>query len=821
MRKILKFGGSSVGSPERIIDVIEIVHAAQKHSNFIAVVVSAFGGVTDHLISTCRQAAAGKEEYKNALHEIIERHLSAARKLIHSNHLPKALKTLEEKFHELRNVLEGIFLVRELTPKTLDLIMSFGERFCAFIIAQAAQSQIQNVTYLDARDLIKTDRSFNNAQIDFEKTNHLIQAHFKDHKQNTLSIITGFISSSKENETTTLGRGGSDYTAAVFGAALSADIIEIWTDVDGVMTADPRKEPSAFTIPEMSYKEAMEMSYFGAKVIHPPTIVPALEKNIPLLIKNTFNAEAPGTFISNVPSKNESAICGISSIDNIVLLSVQGGGMVGVCGIAKRLFGALADKGINIILISQGSSEHSICIAVSAAHGEAAKEAIEKEFLLEIRAHMIEEVFIEKNLSVIAVVGEKMRLSTGTSGKLFGSLGKNGVNITAITQGSSEINITVVVKKEDEVKAIRAIHEGFFLSKRASVNVFLIGTGLIGKALLENIHQHSLINYNERALDIHIRAIANSTNMLFNPTAEELQNWDQSLRQSTEKSHIKHFVEKMIHQNLINAVFVDCTSSQEITEEYIHILNANISIVTPNKKANSGPYITYQTLKALSSKKGVDFYYGSNVGAGLPIISTINELVRSGDKVLKMEAILSGTLSYLFNTFVEGTHFSEILQQAQAQGYTEPDPRDDLNGMDVARKLLILARESGYPLEMSDITIDSIVPEEYFKASSVKEFYDMLKKYDSNMSEKLLFAKKCGKALRYIARFENGKGRVALEAVDAKHPFYHLSQNDNIIAITSHFYKETPLVIKGQGAGAIVTAGKVFGDIVKIGLEHF
>ncbi|MFA6915092.1 MAG: bifunctional aspartate kinase/homoserine dehydrogenase I [Parachlamydiales bacterium] len=818
MRKILKFGGSSVGSIDRIKRVIDIVKAAQLECSFVAIVVSAFGGVTDHLVSASKQAASGKEEYKNSLLELVERHLTAAHALIAPAYLTEALKVLETKFHELSNVLEGIYLIHELSPKTMDLIMSFGERLCAFIIYNAALPDIPQAQYLDARDLIKTDRSFNAGQVDFEKTNHNIRQYFE--ASNSLNIITGFIASSKENETTTLGRGGSDYTAAIFGAALGVNVIEIWTDVDGVMTADPRKEPFAFTIPEMSYKEAMEMSYFGAKVIHPPTIVPALEKNIPLLIKNSLTPTSSGTFISSTASKNNAAICGISSIDNVVLLSVQGGGMVGVCGIAKRLFGALAEKNINIILISQGSSEHSICFAVSAAYGDSAKEAIEKEFSLEMRAHMIEDVIMEKNLSVIAIVGENMRMSTGTAGKLFSALGKNGINIIAIAQGSSELNITVVVKKEDEVKAIRAIHEGFFLSKKATVNVFLIGTGLIGKALLENIHNHSRIDYEERNLDIHLIGIANSSHMVFNTQGIPLDNWNDLLDHSTEKMHIKHFIEKMQHQNTVNAVFVDCTSSQDITDHYEDILDTNISIVTPNKKANSGSYENYKKLNKLSSKKGVDFSYGSNVGAGLPIISTIDELVRSGDKVTKIEAILSGTLSFLFNTFTTETHFSETLKNAQEQGFTEPDPRDDLNGMDVARKLLILARECGYPLEISDILIEKIVPEEYLQAPSVAEFYSKLKSYDHKMSEKLLQAKQAGKVLRYVAKFENGKGKVSLEELGVDHPFYHLSKNDNIIAITSNFYKDTPLVIKGQGAGATVTAGKIFGDIVRIGLEQ-
>lgn len=803
MSRILKFGGSSVGSPERIRSVIEIIRNAEDP---IGVVVSAFGGVTDQLIRLGRSASLGNTD-QELLKEVQERHKVSAKLLIREVHLSEALQGLDQTFLELKGILEGVSLIRELSAKTLDLIMSFGERLSAFIISKS----IPGARFVDARELIKTDQKFGMARVDFEKSNRSIQNAFQSP---ALSVITGFIGSSKENETTTLGRGGSDYTAAIIGAALDVKVIEIWTDVDGVMTADPRKEPYAFSIPEMSYKEAMEMSYFGAKVIHPPTIVPALEKGIPLCIKNTFNPKAPGTLISSTSAENKPIISGISSIDNAALLCLQGSGMVGVCGIAKRLFGALAEKGINIILISQGSSEHSISVAVAPSFVDLALEAIENEFALEMRAHIIDEVAVEKNLSVIAVVGENMCRTPGIAGKLFDALGKNGINVIAITQGSSELNISIVIKREDEIKAIRVIHEAFFLSPRKTLHVFLVGLGLIGGTLLKQVHAQAKRLIEEYALDIRFAGLANSRTMNFNPQGFPLENWQECLAQG-KKMDIDAFIEQMQGLNLINTVFVDCTSSQSIADAYEKILNSSISIVTPNKKANSGSYKSYKVLKEIAAKKGVHFRYGSNVGAGLPIISTINELVRSGDKVLKIEAILSGTLSYLFNAFTEGKAFSDVVLEAQKKGYTEPDPREDLIGMDVQRKLLILARESNYALEMEDIDVRKFLPEECFEAPSVEDFYRCLKSYDGQMESLRKKAEEEGKRLRFIGRLENGKGIISLEAVDIEHPFYHLAGNDNIIAITSEFYRDHPLVIKGQGAGAKVTAGKVFADLIK------
>lgn len=810
--RILKFGGSSVGTPERIRKSIEIIKAAFYLTPSMAVVVSAFGGVTDHLIAMSKMALSGDTSYKKILVELGERHKNCACQLI-QDELFETLKFIDEKFRQLDQLLEGICILKDFSLKTLDHIMSFGEILSAYIISKAIRSHLPS-SFLDARTIIITDRSFGHAHVNFEATNKNIQDYFN--KNHEVPIITGFIGSSPDGETTTLGRGGSDYSAAIVGAALNVNIIEIWTDVNGVMTADPRKEPYAFPIPRMSYQEAMEMSHFGAKVIHPPTIVPALKKRIPLLIKNSFIPESPGTFIGLESADNGAPICGISSIDDVVLLCIKGSGMVGVCGIAKRLFGALAEKSINIILISQGSSEHSICFAIAPVFVEAAKEAIHKEFSLEIQANLIDGLYIERDLSVIAVVGEKMCKTPGISSKLFGALGKNGINVIAIAQGSSELNISIVVGNKDESKALRAIHESFFLSPKTTLNLFLVGTGLIGTTLLQQIEKNATRLNQEYGLDIRLVGLANSRSMAFNPQGFALEHRDKVLEQSQEKMNIDHFVQKMIQLNLSNSAFVDCTSSQIVTHAYESILNANIAIVTPNKKANSGTYQDYVKLQALAAKKGVKFLYGSNVGAGLPIISTVQELIQSGDKILKIEAILSGTLSYLFNAFTRKSPFSEMVQKAQKNGYTEPDPREDLSGMDVMRKLLILARECGSSMEMDEIDIQPILPEDCFQASSVEEFYARLKNCDEKLANLLALAENEKKVLRYIASFEDGKGNISLQMVGSEHPFYHLSGTDNMIAIRSEFYSENPLVIKGQGAGAEVTAGKVFGDLIKL-----
>lgn len=811
--RILKFGGSSVSSPERIKNIIKIIQKKHEQSQKLAVVVSAFGGVTDELIRIGHEASGQNIHYQEDLKRLFERHRGAAEALVDKKDYDAVHEKLQEFFNELSQAFQGVYLIKEMSKRSLDFIMSFGERLSAFIISQGLKTVIPSAVFLDAREMIKTNRHFGAAVVDYGQTYDLIPKKMAD--TGFLPIITGFIGSTDSGETTTLGRGGSDFTASIMGAALNVEEIEIWTDVDGVMTADPRKVEQAFAIPEMSYQEALEMSHFGAKVIHPPTIAPALQRNIPIRIKNTFNSDAEGTLITHKRRKQGGVLCGISSIDSIALLRVEGSGMVGVSGVAARLFNALAKKEINVILISQGSSEHSICFAVIPQSAKQAKEAIEEEFSLERLAGLIDPVVMEKNLSIVAAVGEKMRNTPGVAGRLFGALGRNGINVTAMVQGSSEYNISIVVDKPDETKALNVIHEEFFLSQTSVLNVFLVGTGLIGKTLLEQMIDQNSTLREEYGIEIRLVGLANSQNMCFLESGMEVMNWKEFLAKSPEKMDIDQFIKKMKELNLINCVFVDCTSSEEMANAYQEILEANISIVTPNKKANSGPYAIYKILKDLSCRKKVRFIYETNVGAGLPIISTVVDLLKSGDKILKIEAILSGTLSFLFNTWMKGKKFSEALREAQEKGFTEPDPRDDLNGKDVMRKLLILARESGYPLEIEDISLEPLLPETCYDVKSVAEFYQKLAEYDHAFDQRRTEVQQKGETLHYVATFEDGHASISLKALKSDHPFFHLSGSDNMIAITTKRY-ENPLVIRGQGAGAEVTAGEVFADIIRI-----
>jgi bifunctional aspartokinase / homoserine dehydrogenase 1 len=806
--KILKFGGSSVGSPERIKQIAQII----KDREDLTIVVSAFGGTTDQLIRAAKLASLGNQEYLAELEAIRKRHIEAINELTDN---PKSVaKALSATFKELEEILHGVSLTKELTPRTLDLVMSFGERLSAYII-----SQHLNANFLDARKIIKTNDNFNNAKVNFAKSFKLIQEHYQN--SNKLNVVTGFISSTENNETTTLGRGGSDYTAAIIGAALDAEEVEIWTDVSGIMTADPRKVKKAFPIPQISYIEAMEMSHFGAKVIHPPTMQPLMNKGIPIRIKNTMEPEQPGSVISEKSDSYNFPIKGISSISNVALLRVQGSGMIGVTGVSQRLFGALAQNSINIILISQASSEHSICFAIAPEDTKKARHAIEETFELEIQNQQINEVVIEEEKSIIAVVGENMRNTSGLSSKVFSSLGQNGINVSAIAQGSSELNISIVIDKSDESKALNSIHDSLFLSKIKTLNLFLVGTGLIGSTLLEQIRtEHSEILANQ-SLDLRVIGVANSRKMLFEEEGITLDNWESLLDQSSEESNSENFTEHILSLNLTNSIFVDCTANESIGEHYEKLLKNSISVVTPNKKANSANLKKYLKLQHSAAKSNAKFLYETNVGAGLPIINTLQNLLFSGDKVHKIEAVLSGTLSYIFNSFDGSKPFDQVVLEAKEKGYTEPDPRDDLNGLDVARKLLILARETGNLLEMEDIEVENLVPESCRQAESSEEFFTLLKENADYFQEKLDLAKSEGKKLCYIASLENNKAVISLEAVDSNHPFYSLSGSDNIISISSKRYSQRPLVIKGPGAGAEVTAAGVFADILTVANKSF
>ncbi len=822
---IAKFGGSSVGNAERIRNVMGIIQALQSSGERLGLVVSAFGGMTDRLIKVSVLASNGDSTYQVELKRLIDDHKKAVYELINPAQLHEVIEQLDAMIAELSDVAHGIFLLRELTKRTLDFVMSFGERLSAFIITHGLQRQGIAAAYLDARRVVKTDGQFGSARVDFVKTYALIAAHFQ--AQEMLQVITGFIGSTEQDETTTLGRGGSDYTASIFGAALNVREIQIWTDVDGVLTANPKIVPNAFSLPQLSYEEAMELSHFGAKVIYPPTMQPALDKNIPIRILNSFNPTFPGTLIGKVTSSeppfSAHVVKGISSIDGVALLRIQGSGMIGVAGIANRLFGALARQKINIILITQASSEHSICLAVQPDEAMAARDTIELEFELEIRARRIDPVTIETDHAIIAIVGEGMRRTPGIAGRMFQALGKNGINIAAIAQGSSELNISVAIPHADEPKALRVLHEAFFLSDYKTVNLFVMGVGLIGATLLRQLQEHAAYLLKEQALNIRVIGLANSRQMLFDENGLDLGNWRELLNRqrvansdSPAMDHPARFVVEMKRLNLQNSVFVDCTASEDVIRHYETALTASISIVTPNKKANTTDYEKYRTLKRLAAKHSVKYLYETTVGAALPIIGTLNDLKNSGDCILKIEAILSGTMSFILNSFHSNRRFSDIVAEAKALGYTEPDPRDDLNGLDVARKLLILARELNRSIELSDITVENIVPENCRRAPSIPAFMAELEKADDHFNNLRQQAEAAGKVLRYIAVIDDTGYRVGLQPVGPGHPFFDLSGSDNIIALTTQRYRERPLVVKGPGAGAEVTAAGVFSDIVRI-----
>ena len=702
----------------------------------------------------------------------------------------------------------------ELSDKTLAQLVSFGERFSSFIVAGALRSAGLQGVYVNAINLIRTDTNYLYAKVNLEKTNKNILDYFD--VLNGTAVITGFIGSDEHGNVTTLGRGGSDYTAAIFGAALKADAIEIWTDVDGVLTADPRRVEQAFTIPTLSYKEAMELSHFGAKVIYPPSIQPAYIKNIPLIIKNTFNPEHPGTYISKVSGKTNNAIKGISSISDIAMLRMEGTGMVGVVGIASRLFACLSRASINIIFLTQGSSEHSICFGIVPNEIKKAQKSVEEEFRYEIQNRQIAPLVVETSNSIIAVIGENMTNVPGVSAKMFKALGNNGINVKAIAQGSSELNITAVIDRYNEAKALNALHEIFFETDVHSVNIFLVGpTGLIGKTLLKQIHEQFEYLMKEKSIQINVTGIINSKKMLIDSNGIDLKKWDTLLDEKGETSSIDTFTNKIIDLNFANSVFVDCSASKHVVEYYEKLLKKSVSIVTPNKIANTLSQEKYVRLRELAKKSNARFMYETNVGAGLPIIGVLQSLLTSGDKILKIEAVLSGTLSFIFNTFKGNLKFSEVVLDAKAKGFTEPDPRDDLSGLDVARKALILSRDCGAKMELSDIAVENLVPES-LREVDVKTFLSKLPDVDASYEKLKKDAESKGNVLRYMAVIENGKVSIELKQVDSQHPFYNLSGSDNMIVFTTERYKTNPLVIKGPGAGAEVTAAGVFAEIITI-----
>jgi aspartokinase/homoserine dehydrogenase 1 len=835
---VLKFGGTSVGSPGAIQNIIEILKDKEHEGRTAAVVVSAFSGVTDALIDMARKTAIG--EYPGpGLAALKKRHLETASAFLKGDEseengswCKKAQADTTALITELTRALDGVGILGELSPRTLDYVMSFGERLSATLLSHIFNAQGITAEFLDTRPLIKTDGEFGHAQFLPEESFRNIHDFFTPSKEKKLllRVCTGFIASATIGAaahttgaapvvTTTLGRGGSDLSAAIIGAALNAEEVEIWTDVDGILTSDPKLVKNAFRIDEISYIEAMELSHFGAKVIYPPTIRPALEKGIPISIRNTFNPSCGGTRIVRDAGEGKYPIRGISSMNKVALVRVQGSGMVGVAGFSSRLFGALARKKINIIMITQSSSEYSICFAVLPDYAPPALAAINEEFDREIASGAIDPPVSEGDLAIIAVVGSKMKSTSGISGKVFHALGRNGVNVIAIAQGSSELNISAVISRQDEAKALNAIHEAFFLSAVRSVNLFLLGLGLIGGTLAEQIAKHREILAREHQIRINLVGAANSKRMIFRREgldAKKIKNLLAQGEDGTEPFRLSAFIEKMKALNLPNSAFCDCTASDDVAAAYGDIIRSAISIVTPNKRANAGSLEYYRKLTGYSRDRGIPYLYETTVCAGLPVISTLRDLFLSGDKVRRIEAVLSGTLSFIFNNYDGSKPFSALVREAKAKGYTEPDPRDDLNAMDAARKALILARECGLSLEFAAVAIEPILPPACFKAKDVDAFFAELEKVDAAFEQRRAAAAAEGKSLRYVAIIEEGAAKISLRAEGPGSPFLSLVDSDNIVVITTDRYSSLPMVIKGPGAGAQVTAGGVFADIVRI-----
>lgn len=813
--KVLKFGGTSVGSVQSIQTLLGILKKGVKNKEKPVVVLSAMSGVTD-LLSSMAERAANGEDFLTQLAELEKRHFDIVRNLLDIQHQNPALTGLKIYLNQLEDLLQGILTLRELTPKTRDLVLSYGERCCALMISKIAAQHFPEVLCVDASELIKTDSSFGQAKVNLELTELLIRSFYKEHSDKML-LVTGFIAANDAGQITTLGRGGSDYTAAIFGSVLNASEIQIWTDVNGMMTADPRMVKKAFSLSELTYTEAMELSYFGAKVIYPPTMIPAFLKRIPIVIKNTFEPDFAGTVIRHDCKPSNLPIKGISSINNISVLNLEGSGMVGKSGFSGRLFSLLAREQINIILITQSSSEHSITFAVQPGDSEKARQVIEQEFELELLAKKLEHVVIEENLAIIAVVGENMKQTPGVSGKLFHALGRNGVNVRAIAQGSSEYNISVIISAHDLAKALNAVHDAFFVQLTKTLHAFCLGTGNIGKTLFRQLNAHAGYLKEHNGIQVKIAGISNTRKMTFNEDGISLDKWQDEMQASQQEANLKEFVSRMISMNLPNCVFIDNTASPQPVEVYEDVFKANISVITCNKIGNSGSYKQYKAFHDAAKQHGVDFFYETNVGAGLPIIRTLKDLMNSGDRIMKIEAILSGTISFIFNNLKNGTSFHDVVKLAQEKGYTEPDPRDDLKGTDFMRKLLILARDAGYPMEAADIQIENILPKSCIEAKTVEDFYSALKAEDKFFEKLKTEAEKGKKVLRYIGKLEDGKAAITLQMVDENHPFYTLSGSDNIISFTTDRYRERPLVVKGPGAGAEVTAAGVFADLINIG----
>jgi bifunctional aspartokinase / homoserine dehydrogenase 1 len=814
-KKLIKFGGSSVANPERIRQAASIVLNAAKKERVI-VIVSAFQDVTNQLLECAHLAEIGNKEFQSTYKQLADRHISTLKSLHDGNPPKRTVADLQALLTELRDTLQGIFLLRHSSPRALDLTASFGERCSALIIASFLQ-RTHPACFVDARELVKTDDQFTHAAVQFEKTNHAIQSYFlklfKVFRKQFIPVVTGFIGSTDEGLTTTIGRNGSDYSAAIFGAALNVSVIEIWTDVDGILSADPRSVPAAFVVPNMSYEEAMELSYFGAKVLHASSIAPAVAQHIPILIKNTLNPAAAGTRISHQVDRWEGVAKGITSVDYCTLLTLRGMSMVGVPGIAERLFRALASHHVNVILISQASSEHTICFAVSTFDAAEAKKAVHHEFHFELQSKLTS-LDEKTNQTIVAIVGDGMKGTPGVSGKVFQALGRNHVNISAIAQGASERNISFVIDENQKLLSLNVIHEAFF-EPRKKLGVVLIGPGNIGGTLLKQIHQQQSYLRSE-GFDVRVCGIYDIGKAIFSSKGIDLKRWKEILDNSSKRMEYSEFLQNIAALQLTNGVVVDCTASSEIVDLYEDFVKLNMHIVTPNKRANVLPWQRYKRLTELMKSRQKLFFYEANVGAGLPIISTLQDLIASGDQIVKIEGMFSGTLSHLFNHFNGSVPFSALVEDALKLGYTEPDPREDLSGNDVARKLLILARQNGLQMDMSDIKVESLVPQPLRKGVFTKEFFKKYAKYDEAMKHRLEVARAHGSVLRYVGVLEGNKASAGILEVAQNHMLASTKGSDNIIAFTTQRYSKTPLVVQGPGAGADVTAGGVFSDLLKL-----
>lgn len=806
--KVMKFGGTSVGSVDSILKVKQIVEAAEEP---VIVVISALGGITDKLINTSQMAANGDAEYEKEYREIVNRHIEMVYTVIPAGEgLTVLLDKVNELLSELKDIFQGIYLIKDLSSKTSATIVSYGERLSSIIAA----TLIKGAVWYDSRNFIKTEKKHAKHILDSELTTSLVKETFDEIPQ--VALVPGFISTDKNSgEVTNLGRGGSDYTASIIAASLNAASLEIWTDVDGFMTADPRVISTAYTINELSYVEAMELCNFGAKVVYPPTIYPVCHKNIPILIKNTFNPEAPGTIIKQEVDSGSKAIKGISSINDTTLITVTGLGMVGVIGVNFRIFKALAQNGISVFMVSQASSENSTSIGVRNQDAALACEVLNEEFAKEIEMGEISPVVAEMNLATIAIVGENMKHTPGIAGKLFGTLGRNGISVIACAQGASETNISFVVEAKSLRKSLNVIHDSFFLSEYQVLNLFICGTGTVGGSLIEQIRCQQQKLMQERGLKLKVVGIADGHRALFTRAGIDLASYREEMEEKGIPSSAAVLHDEIIGMNIFNSVFVDCTASAEVASLYKEFLMHNISVVAANKIAASSDYSIYSELKQIARRRGVKFLFETNVGAGLPIINTINDLINSGDKILKIEAVLSGTLNYIFNKISADVPFSQTIKMAQEERYSEPDPRIDLSGKDVIRKLVILAREAGYKLEQTDVEKHLFVPSDFFEGP-LEEFWKKVPSLDADFETRRRKLESENKRWRFVAKLENGKGSVSLQEVDSKHPFYGLEGSNNIILLTTERYKEYPMMIQGYGAGASVTAAGVFADIMSI-----